>query len=87
MKSENEVLVSKQKDLFSFRDLADGTITTYISYLIQFIEWVETELAKPVRDVTWAEIRSYVNPGTTVRSGIVRSTSISPSSIISGIMS
>ena len=61
MKSENEVLVSKQKDLFSFRDLADGTITTYISYLIQFIEWVETELAKPVRDVTWAEIRSYVN--------------------------
>ena len=76
MKSENEVLVSKQKDLFSFRDLADGTITTYISYLIQFIEWVETELAKPVRDA-----------GTTVRSGIVRSTSISPSSIISGIMS
>ena len=64
MKSENEVLVSKQKDLFSFRDLADGTITTYISYLIQFIE-----------------------SGTTVRSGIVRSTSISPSSIISGIMS
>ena len=61
MKPENEILVSKQKDIFSFRDLAESTITTYISYLIQFIEWVETQLEKPVCDVTWAEIRSYVD--------------------------
>lgn len=61
MKPENEALVSKQKDIFSFRDLAESTISTYISYLIQFIEWVETQLDKPLCDVTWAEIRSYVD--------------------------
>ena len=62
MKPENEALVSKQKEIFSFRDLAEGTISTYISYLIQFIEWVETELSgKALQDVSWAEIRSYVD--------------------------
>lgn len=68
MKPEYEALVSKQKEIFSFRDLAEGTISTYISYLIQFIEWVESELSgKPVRDVSWAEIRSYVDYLRTVR--------------------
>ena len=61
MKNENLTLVNKQKDILAFRDLADGTISTYISYLIQFIEWVESELnGKPVSEVTWEEIRAYV---------------------------
>lgn len=68
MKQEDEALVSKQKEIFSFRDLAEGTISTYISYLIQFIEWVESELSgKAVQDVSWAEIRSYVDYLRTVR--------------------
>ena len=68
MKPENEALVSKQKEIFSFRDLAEGTISTYISYLIQFIEWVESELSdKAVQDVSWSEIRSYVDYLRTVR--------------------
>ena len=62
MKPENEILVNKQKDILSFRDLAESTISTYISYLSMFIAWVETELSgKSVMDVTWEEIRSYVN--------------------------
>lgn len=62
MKPENEILVNKQKDILSFRDLADGTISTYISYLSMFIAWVESELhGKSVMDVTWEEIRSYVD--------------------------
>ena len=62
MKLENEILVDKQKDILSFRDLAESTISTYISYLSMFISWVETELCgKSVMDVTWEEIRSYVD--------------------------
>lgn len=61
MKSENKILVNKQKDILSFRDLAEGTIATYINYLSLFIEWVEAELGgKSVMDVTWEEIRAYV---------------------------
>lgn len=68
MKPENIALISKQKEIFSFRDLAEGTISTYISYLTQFIEWVESELSgKPIQDVSWEEIRSYVDHLRTVR--------------------
>ena len=68
MKPENEALVSKQKEILSFRDLAEGTISTYISYLTQFIEWVESELSgRALQDVSWEEIRSYVDYLRTVR--------------------
>ena len=68
MKPENEALVSKQKEILSFRDLAEGTVSTYISYLIQFIEWVESVLCgKAVQDVSWADLRSYVDFLHTVR--------------------
>ena len=53
MNSINTELIRKQQEILSFRDLADGTISTYISYLIQFINWVETDLNKPVFDVSW----------------------------------
>lgn len=62
MKPEHEILVNKQKEILSFRDLAEGTIATYINYLSMFLTWVETELSgKSVTDVTWEEIRSYVD--------------------------
>lgn len=61
MNSENQSFINKQQDILSFRDLAKSTITTYISYLSQFLEWVELRLPdKSVRDLTWDEIRSYV---------------------------
>ena len=61
MKPENEILFNKQKDILSFRDLAESTISTYLSYLSMFIAWVETELCgKSIVDVTWEEIRAYV---------------------------
>ncbi|MDO4416571.1 MAG: tyrosine-type recombinase/integrase, partial [Erysipelotrichaceae bacterium] len=69
MKPENEILVNKQKDILSFRDLAEGTISIYISYLSMFIAWVEAELpGKSVMDITWEEIRSYVDYLRNVRS-------------------
>ena len=61
MNSINTELVKKQQEILSFRDLADGTISTYISYLTQFIIWVESDLGKPVTEVSWAEVRSYVD--------------------------
>ena len=61
MKSENETLISKQRDIFSFRDLADGTVSTYISHLSRFLDWVTEELGdKPVAEVTWEELRAYI---------------------------
>ena len=61
MKPENEAIIEKQRDLLSFRDLADSTTTTYISYLTQFLEWTESECSgKPVAEISWEELRSYV---------------------------
>ena len=61
MKPENEALIAKQRDIFSFRDLAKGTVSSYISYLTQFLSWVESELpGRPVSSVTWEEVRAYI---------------------------
>jgi len=61
MKSENKALIDKQHDILSFRDLADSTISTYIRYLTQFLEWIESQFPeKTVQDLTWEEVRSYV---------------------------
>ena len=61
MNPENTALVAKQREILSFRDLSDGTISAYITCLSQFIDWVETELQKPLTEVSWEEIRSYVD--------------------------
>jgi site-specific recombinase XerD len=61
MNQNNTILFEKHKDILSFRDLAVGTVATYLSYLNIFIQWFEENL--PGRDlstVTWAEIRSYI---------------------------
>ncbi len=61
MNENNIALLNKHKDILSFRDLAAGTVATYVSYMTSYILWVETELpGKPLADVTWEEIRSYV---------------------------
>lgn len=61
MKPENEALIEKQRDILSFRDLAEGTVSTYISYLSQFLGWFEAECPGiPISDITWEQVRSYV---------------------------
>ena len=61
MKQENEALILKHNDILSFRDLAESTISTYISYLTQFVQWCESELPlKTISEISWEEIRSYV---------------------------
>ena len=56
----NNDYIQKHSDILSFRELADGTIATYISYLRTFLDWVTSELhGKPVPDVSWEEIRSF----------------------------
>lgn len=53
--------IQKHLDILSFRDLAPGTISTYVSYLNEFLCWVEKELSgKPLTDVSFEEIRSYL---------------------------
>lgn len=61
MNETNSTLLNKHRDILSFRDLAPGTVTNYVSYMTSYILWVEAELpGRPLSDVTWEEIRSYV---------------------------
>lgn len=53
--------IQKHLDILSFRDLAPKTISAYISYLNEFLCWTEKELSgKPLSDVSYEEIRSYL---------------------------
>ena len=61
MNQNNTILFEKHKDILSFRDLAVGTVATYLSYLNIFIQWFEENFpGRVLSSVTWTEIRSYV---------------------------
>lgn len=61
MNTQNSNYLNQHIDILSFRDLAPGTVTTYASYLTQFIDWVESNLAdKSLSELNWTEIRSYI---------------------------
>ena len=61
MLESNTVYLEKHRDILSFRDLAKGTVATYVSYLTAYINWVEEHLpGRPISSVTWEEIRSYI---------------------------
>ena len=50
------------EDILSLRDLADSTISNYLSYLNQFLDFLEQFLGgKLPEDVTWEEIRLYIH--------------------------
>ena len=61
MLETNAAYLAKHRDILSFRDLADHTVTTYISYLTIFIGWAEDQLpGRELSSITWEEIRAYV---------------------------
>lgn len=61
MNEQNQNYLHQHIDILSFRDLAGGTVTTYASYMTQFIEWVETSLpGKSLEAILWEEMRSYI---------------------------
>ena len=61
MNDLNENYCRQYADILSLRDLAKGTISAYLSYLTQFITWTEDQLsAKPLSQVSWEELRSYL---------------------------
>lgn len=61
MNNNHSLLLKKHEDILSFRDLADSTVSTYISYMTSFILWVEEQLpGRDISSVTWEEMRSYV---------------------------
>ena len=69
MNKNNTSYLRQHEDILSFRDLAIGTVNTYVSYLSQFIDWTESFLgAKPLPDISWEEIRSYIRYLKDVRS-------------------
>lgn len=53
--------VQKHTDILSLRDLAPGTVSTYISYMNEFLSWVSKGLpGKDLPSLSFEEIRSYV---------------------------
>jgi len=61
MNDLNQNYLRQHADILSFRDLADSTLSTYTSYMSQFIDWTESELnAKDLADLTWEEIRAFL---------------------------
>ena len=48
-------------DILSLRDLTDGTIKNYLSYLNQFLDFLELSLGGTLpEEVTWEQLRSYI---------------------------
>ena len=61
MDKNHSILLEKHRDILSFRDLAVGTVATYVSYLKTYIQWVEGNLpGRDLSSVTWEEVRSYI---------------------------
>jgi len=61
MYETNKNYLNQHIDILSFRELAPGTVTTYTSYMTQFIDWTESVLSgKILSDISWAELRSYI---------------------------
>ena len=61
MLESNTIFIEKHKDILSFRDLAPGTVATYVSYLKTYIEWVEEQLpGRSLSSVSWEEIRAFI---------------------------
>lgn len=51
----------KFSDMLSLRDLAEGTVKNYLSYLNQYLDFIEDSLGgKLPEEVSWEEIRSYI---------------------------
>ena len=69
MNKQHNGLYQKFLDILSFRDLAESTISTYCSYLTQFLDWFEKSFPnRSVDSVTWEELRSYIKYLKEVRS-------------------
>lgn len=61
MNEQNTNFLKQHIDILSFRDLSPDTISTYTSYMTQFIAWTESELDnKSLADISWEEIRSFL---------------------------
>lgn len=61
MNQNNSTLLQSHYDILSFRDLADSTVKTYVSYMTEFIRWVEENLPhSTLSNLAWEEVRSYV---------------------------
>ena len=47
-------------DMLKLRNLADGTVKSYMSYVRTYLNYVQTHLHKLPEEVTWAELRTFI---------------------------
>jgi site-specific recombinase XerD len=61
MNEKIENYITKHREILSFRELANGTVKNYCSYLKQYLSWAsDTFNDKDISDISWEEIRSYL---------------------------
>ena len=52
--------ITKFNEILTIRDLTKNTVINYTSFLIQYLTWVDSELSKPLEDVSYEELRIYI---------------------------
>ena len=52
--------LDKFYQMLALRDLPKNTIKNYTSFLLQFLTWVNTNLSKSLKDISYGEIRLYI---------------------------
>ena len=58
---DRQKYVDPFREILSLRDLADSTVSNYLSYLNQYLDFIERSLdGKVPEDVTWEEVRAYL---------------------------
>lgn len=61
MNDQNIALLNEHTEILAIREMADSTISSYTSYLTQYIEWVEKTFPdRELSSITWAEMRLYI---------------------------
>jgi len=55
-----EKYINEFKQMVEIRGLTDSTLSSYTSYLKEYLSYVDKHLKKDASQVTWSEIRDYI---------------------------
>ena len=55
-----EPYITKFNQFLEIRDLTENTTKSYNSFLIQFLNWIDSTISKAPEDITYEELRLYI---------------------------
>lgn len=53
--------INRYRKMISFRGLTDHTLKSYTTYISAYLTYVNEQLNKSPKDVTWAEMRTFIS--------------------------